>query len=388
MRTLFEGRGGTVAEFRYLAQLSIKMISDIYFQYQLSNVVDAENAALSSFDSIDLNYAVSLSKQALEYMSRHGVPPSPDNFAIWFRYAARSSAELNKTIDVLIGNRKTFDEQTNRDLVRIYLLGDQHADLSNKIRDLVNSARTLVTGAIDDQNAHISALKGFSAQASQGDPKVLISKLVDELLKATSRATSLKSNFVKTSQELDQVRETLARSDKSARTDSLTGLSNRRGLDEQMKVAQIRAMETGKPLSIMLVDIDHFKRFNDTYGHQIGDQVLRLVSGVFKEQLREDDFPARYGGEEMIGVLENTKLETARAIAERVRNKISERKMTKRSTGEELGKLSVSIGVAEFQPGESVGDLIERADRALYQAKRTGRNRTVAETELEDDIAA
>lgn len=341
---------------------------------------------MSSFEFIDLDYAVSLSKQALDYMSRHRVPPSPDNFAIWFRYAARSSAELNKTIDVLIGNRKSFDEQVNRDLVRIYLAGDQPADVSSKVRDLVISARTLLTSAIDDQTVHISALRDLSAQASQGDPNVLISKLVDELLKATSRATRLESNFFKTSQELDQAREALARSDESARTDSLTGLSNRRGLDEQMKAAQMRVMEAGAPLSIMLVDIDHFKRFNDTHGHQIGDQVLRLVAGAFKEQLREDDFPARYGGEEMIAVLENTKLETARAIAERVRNKISERKMTKRSTGEELGKLSVSIGVAEFRLGESIGDLVERADRALYQAKRTGRDRTVAETELEDLI--
>lgn len=321
-------------------------------------------------------------------MSRHGVPPNPDNFSIWFRYAARSSAELNKTIDVLISNRKTFDEQTNRDLVSICLLGGHRADLSDTVRDLVNSARGMLTSAIDDQNAHILALEGFAVQASEDDPKSMISKLVDELLKASSRATTLEAGFARTSRELDKVRESLARSDQSARTDALTGLSNRRGLDEELRAAQVRAMESGSPLSVLLMDIDHFKRFNDTYGHQVGDQVLRLAAGVFKEQLRDSDFPARYGGEEMIGVLENTKLDAARAIAERIRRKISERKMTKRSTGEGLGIISVSIGVAEFRPGEPIGDLIERADRALYQAKRTGRNRTVTETEIADDVAA
>lgn len=346
-------------------------------------------SVVSSYDSIDFDYAVSLSKQALDNMSKYAVPPSPNNFAIWFRYAARSSADLNKMIDVLISNGRRFDEHTNRELVRLYLLGDQPADASGRVRGLVDSARMLLKSAIDDQHAHISTLEAFSAQAGQqDDPRAIIGRLVDELLKATSRAVSLETNFVKASQELDQVRETLARSDKNAKTDALTGLPNRRALDEQMKAAQVTAMERGSALSVLIVDVDHFKRFNDTYGHQIGDQVLRLVAGTFRDGLRDSDFAARYGGEEMVGLLENTELETALAIAERVRRKISERKMTKRSTGEELGLISVSIGVAQFRPGEAIGSLVERADRALYQAKRTGRNRTVTEAEIEDDIAA
>jgi diguanylate cyclase len=147
-------------------------------------------------------------------------------------------------------------------------------------------------------------------------------------------------------------------------------------------------METGGALSVLLIDIDYFKQFNDTYGHQVGDQVLRLTAGVFRDLLREADFAARYGGEELIGVLEGASLKTARDIAERIRVTVAERKMRKRSTGEELGAITVSIGVAEFQPGESIGDLVERADRALYQAKRSGRNRTATELDLEDDLAA
>jgi diguanylate cyclase len=344
--------------------------------------------ASCSFDSIDFDYADSLAKQAMDLMSKYRVPPSPDNFSIWFRYAARSSAELNKTIDVLIGNRRPFDEATNRDLVRIYLLGDQQGDLSDKIRKLVHSARDLLTSAIDDQKAQIKTLHDVSIRADQADPKFLIGNLLDELLKATSRAKTLEIGFVKTSHELDKMRETLARSDQSAKTDPLTGLANRRGLDEKLHAAQIRAMERGDALSILLVDIDHFKRFNDTYGHRVGDQVLRLTAGMFRQQLRHSDFAARYGGEELIGVLEDADLKTTQAIAERIRVAVCERKVRKRSTGEDLGAITVSIGVAEFQPGESVTDLIERADRALYCAKHAGRNRTATELDLEGDQAA
>jgi len=344
--------------------------------------------ASCSFDSIDFDYADSLAKQAMDLMSKYRVPPSPDNFSIWFRYAARSSAELNKTIDVLIGNRRPFDEATNRDLVRIYLLGDQQGDLSDKIRKLVHSARDLLTSAIDDQKVQIKTLHDVSIRADQADPKFLIGNLLDELLKATSRAKTLEISFVKTSHELDKMRETLARSDQSAKTDPLTGLANRRGLDEKLHAAQIRAMERGDALSILLVDIDHFKRFNDTYGHRVGDQVLRLTAGMFRQQLRHSDFAARYGGEELIGVLEDADLKTTQAIAERIRVAVCERKVRKRSTGEDLGAITVSIGVAEFQPGESVTDLIERADRALYCAKHAGRNRTATELDLEGDQAA
>ena len=132
----------------------------------------------------------------------------------------------------------------------------------------------------------------------------------------------------------------------------------------------------------MLIDIDHFKRFNDSFGHGVGDQVLRLVAKALRERIREVDLPARYGGEELIAVLPGADLTAATATAERIRRSISECKITRRSTGEVLPGITVSIGVGQFLFGESMDDLIERCDRALYQAKKSGRNLVVAENEL------
>jgi diguanylate cyclase len=147
-------------------------------------------------------------------------------------------------------------------------------------------------------------------------------------------------------------------------------------------------MEKGEPLSVLLIDIDHFKRFNDDFGHGVGDQVLRLMAKVLRERVREIDLPARYGGEELIAILPGADLAACAAVAERIRRTISECQISRRSTGEALPGITVSIGVGEFQFGESMADLIDRCDRALYVAKRSGRNRVVTENELDRELKA
>jgi len=146
-------------------------------------------------------------------------------------------------------------------------------------------------------------------------------------------------------------------------------------------------MEAGTPLSILMIDIDHFKAFNDTYGHQVGDQVLRLVGKVLQESVRECDLAARYGGEELMAILPGASLEACEEVAERVRSRVSDARLTRRATGEEISSVTISIGVAQFRMGETADGMIERGDKALYQAKRMGRNCTVKEL-AEEEIAA
>jgi diguanylate cyclase len=112
------------------------------------------------------------------------------------------------------------------------------------------------------------------------------------------------------------------------------------------------------------------------------------MAKVLRERVREGDLPARYGGEELIAVLPGAELGTCEAVAERIRRSISECRITRRSSGEVLPSITVSIGVGQFQPGEAMSDLIERCDRALYLAKRTGRNRVVTENELDAELVA
>ena len=143
------------------------------------------------------------------------------------------------------------------------------------------------------------------------DPRPIIEKLVQELSNATSRSSALEANFLKTTKDLDEIKDSLKQAEEHSNTDPLTGLANRRSLEAFLRGAQIAAMEAGTPLSILMIDIDHFKKFNDSYGHQVGDQVLRLVAKVLQESVRDCDLAARYGGEELMAILPGAALEPA-----------------------------------------------------------------------------
>ncbi len=157
----------------------------------------------------------------------------------------------------------------------------------------------------------------WPAKSKNRKVRDIIEALLTELSKATTRAAIMESHFSASLQELDKIRNNLAVAEQRSRTDALTGLSNRRSLEDFLRQAQLSAMETGEHLSILLIDIDHFKQFNDKFGHQFGDQVIRLVAQVLKEGLRENDLAARFGGEELVGVLPGVDVHHCASVAER-----------------------------------------------------------------------
>jgi diguanylate cyclase len=342
----------------------------------------------AALDEVDFEYATAVAEKAKLLMAQQRVPPTPNNFHTWFKYSLGTSPDLKRAIDILVGNKRKFDTTTNHDLFATFVAPHTsgETDLNNvsqQLHTVMASAKQFLTVAIADNRSQIQAMNDVADQTEVGvDPKLLVENLLNELAKTVTRATKLEASFVESTRELDVIRDSLSKSEERARTDALTGLPNRHALDEFFRVAQIAAMEKGEPLSVLLIDIDHFKLFNDNFGHGVGDQVLRLMAKVLRERVREIDLPARYGGEELIAVLPGADLAACAAVAERIRRSISECSITRRSTGEVLPSITVSIGVGEFQMGESMSDLIDRCDRALYLAKGTGRNRVVTENEL------
>src|SRR5690554_3148438 len=164
--------------------------------------------------------------------------------------------------------------------------------------------------------------------------------------------------------------------------DPLTKIFNRKSFDEGMLKCLADTAESGDPLCLMIIDIDHFKTFNDTFGHQTGDQVLRLVAMTLKSNIKGKDLVARYGGEEFVAILPSTALADAVSVAENIREAIQAKQLLKRSTNENLGRISASFGVAAYRADDTPGMLIERADRCLYAAKHAGRNCVISEADL------
>ena len=173
-----------------------------------------------------------------------------------------------------------------------------------------------------------------------------------------------------------------------SQTDPLTGLANLKLFDGALAKAIAEAREKGEPLSLLMADVDYFKLFNDKFGHQTGDQVLRLVAQSMKQNVKGQDTAARYGGEEFVIALPKTALRSAITVADQVRKAVMGKELMKRSNGERLGRVTVSIGVALLHADDTAQSLIERADTCLYAAKRNGRNRVICETDPEAEQAS
>ena len=183
--------------------------------------------------------------------------------------------------------------------------------------------------------------------------------------------------------EISNLQQSLEAIRAESLTDPLTGLGNRKYFDRSIETAVQNALANGEPLSLLMFDIDHFKSFNDFYGHLTGDQVLRLVGMSLKQTIKGQDITARYGGEEFAVVLPNTALRQALTVADHIRRAVMAKELKKKSTGEILGRVTISVGVSMLKPGDDTDSLIERADACLYAAKRNGRNRVICEVDPE-----
>jgi diguanylate cyclase len=342
----------------------------------------------SKSDELDCDYAAFIAERAVSLMSRLRIAQTPANYCIWFNYCQGTSPGLKRAIDTLFESESGFDASTSAALIATF--GDGETDIavssvvSERLGSLMRDAQGFLQVAIADNRKQLLAMGEVANGAGAGaDPGVLIDGLVAELSKSVSRASKLEKNFVAATRELSEIRVSLDHAEKRAKTDVLTGLPNRLAFEDFFCEAQMAAVEKRRPLSVLLIDVDHFKRFNDDFGHGVGDQVLRLIAKVLKERVSVQGLPARYGGEELIAIFPNSDLKTCAAVGESIRRSISECKITRRSNGEVLPGITVSIGVAQLQPGESMTDLIERCDRALYQAKGAGRNRVVTDVACE-----
>lgn len=202
--------------------------------------------------------------------------------------------------------------------------------------------------------------------------------------KAESSSAELEAQLEKMKLQANQLRQSLEAARTEAVVDPLTGVSNRRAYDERFEVEYARWKRNHEPLTLAIMDIDKFKSINDTYGHPIGDKVLKVVAGRIQQQVRESDFFGRIGGEEFAFILVNSSLENALEKVELLRQSVAECnfKIKKKKF-----QVTISIGLATFKGKDTIDTIYTRADQALVQAKQTGRNKTLTELDLENDIS-
>jgi len=276
----------------------------------------------------------------------------PRNYEIWYIYATGYNAPLNKIINETLARNGNLTEADLEQIYETYLSHIKATDRIDKVGARVigeiDDVMSLLTDALGMSANYDASLNGASEKLSAAKTPDQVKGVVESLLRSTRemRETNkaLEERLMLSKNEISNLQQSLEAIRAESLTDPLTGLGNRKYFDRMIETAVQDALATGEPLSLLMFDIDHFKSFNDSYGHLTGDQVLRLVGMSLKQTIKGQDITARYGGEEFAVVLPSTALRQALTVADHIRRAVMAKELKKKSTGEILGRVTISVG--------------------------------------------
>lgn len=343
---------------------------------------------MANLFEVPLDESVQVLKRVLPLMSQQRVPTIPQNYAVWYDFVTKGNEDLAAELEYRIREGEEFDAGSCRTIYEKYFLAHLESEvdgIQEAVREAVESVLHELNGLGEDINHFSTVLdaSGVSLQKNltQDDLNNLVVELMRETARTKARSLEVEGSLHNMAGELTELRVQVDRLSKDSRTDALTRVANRRAFDESLKRMTKESGESGAPLCLVLCDIDHFKAFNDTHGHLIGDRVLRFVAQEMEQCVKGRDILARYGGEEFAILLPNTPLDGAMMLADSIRT-IIEAQRIKNDKGETIDKVTISLGVASYVAGEELSVFIDRADTCLYTSKANGRNKTTGEDEL------
>jgi len=337
-----------------------------------------------------------IASNALALMAERGVAPSPDNFRLFYNYCAGEAPAVTRIVGDMIVAKKDFTPKVLDDLrERLFTETRLERAVDRAGAELANTVKSVSEGletAGREATAYGKTLTDAHGELGSNQSPEELRKLVGSLKAATqemeARSKSLEADLQRSSQQVAELKTKLDDVRKESLTDPLTGIANRKAFDAEIERAIETAREKNEPLSLFMCDIDRFKIFNDTFGHQTGDHVLRLVSQCLSDNVKGRDTAARYGGEEFVVVLPQTALADSVVLANQIRKAVESRKLVKKNSGDVLGTITISIGAAQLNAKDDAAGIVQRADACLYAAKHAGRNRVVSETELSAEVDA
>jgi diguanylate cyclase len=306
----------------------------------------------------------------------NGLQPSPENFDICHRYLIGAERELIGLVDKAIRREGRLTQSAISAITAQCggLSGEDLNRMAGDARGLVEQVTAIVAKSGDDARDYGAALQ--STDLAVAGPTKAMETLVELTRTMIGKAQAAEDELRRTETHIKSLHDDLATAHRTANSDPLTGLPNRRALDHHLRQAVENAKRSATPVSIAICDIDHFKLFNDTHGHQIGDEVIKFV-GASLSRAGTENFVARYGGEEFVVIFERCSPQDASLVLDRVRAAIASRELKVTNTGQSLGKLSFSGGIAALEAQDSPVSILRRADAALYRAKEAGRNRVL-----------
>jgi diguanylate cyclase len=337
----------------------------------------------------DYERTISIGEKAFAHIRGHRTAAYPRAYELWYTYVTGHHPALMRAINDLLRkfgrvtqseldeiydrfiNTNRFTAEAERATVRLLSQMDTVGDALDNAKVEINDYRGTLNGSVDEMDNGVG----------EDRLRAIISDLTASTRNMSRLNAKLAEQLGEAKGEVIELREALESIRTESQIDPVTTLANRMFFDTALADAIRHAQRTGDSMSVLMTDIDHFKKFNDTYGHLTGDQVLRLVAMSIKQNVKGLDTAARFGGEEFAIILPGCDIRGAIQVGEQVRKAVMSRELVKRSTGENLGRVTISVGIATIRKDDTSTTLIERADAAMYAAKRGGRNMVVAETD-------
>ncbi|GAB4511721.1 MAG: GGDEF domain-containing protein [Roseibium sp.] len=344
-------------------------------------------------DEDDHKRTIQYGDSAMMYIKKNTLPAFPRSYELWYTYAAGYNQGLNRAVNESIkaNGRISTDEMLT--LYGRYLsptrLGDRLDEVGSKVskevEELVDTLKLSADAASDYGSALEQAGEKIKSVTDPTKLQIYVTHLVKSTQNAVSSNRKLESQLLESKKQIENLQSSLEAIRYESLTDELTTLNNRKHFENSIERVIEQSKESNQGFSLLMTDIDHFKKFNDTYGHQTGDQVLRLVALAVKQNIKSQDIACRYGGEEFAIILPQRSLDDAFEIAERIRSSVQSKELVKRSTGENLGRVTISLGIATFGEMDTAHSIVSRADEALYLAKNSGRNLVKSELDLGEE---
>lgn len=309
------------------------------------------------------------------------IEPTPSNYEFLFRYVSGADPQLSEAVDSAIRANGRIDQRTIG-TIRKNLYGVS----SGGVGQLLDDAERQLSRMTDYVERSDAETRGYRERLGRSDidaaatlerQRAMLADIVEATNIMIAQTEQLQEELACSSREIDLLKADLEIARVESRLDALTGLANRKACCDYLDVQIDRAEAERQPLSLIFIDIDHFKKFNDNFGHRMGDEVLRLVAQRLERFFHGAGFVARWGGEEFVVVMPGHDGEAAEDHADRFRAEIASRTVRTRQSGRDVGRLTLSLGISGLAFGDTAQTLIDRADAALYDAKAEGRDRVV-----------
>jgi len=327
------------------------------------------------------NQAADYLRQAVPKMVKHNIVPNPLNYTLWYSYYSAAFPTLNKELDHILDRYDTCPPEMGETLFLRHMtsletrdekhLEDFQVALTTMVSDLSKSLDETAKDTLGYASALGENITALKTQEISQDGKALLKELSVNSQAICTSNEQFQQQLVSAQAEINRLNRELEHSKIEASTDQLTGLYNRRVLES---IYHQHCDDTNGDLSLIIMDIDRFKLFNDTYGHVIGDQILKVIGALLKKECQEPIVAVRFGGEEFALLCPSLNIVQAKRLAEKIRLKLANVAFSNKRTGQKIPPITASFGVALKQSQEVLSDFIERADKALYAAKKQGRN--------------